>query len=103
MADPQSPVAQDVSDNEESKWNDGSSGSYESPSDPCPSVKRKRSSGPQNEDYIPEEEVYEHWELNVLINLYNCSIVNDPLHSFLRTPLHVEVLKIYFLLRMKQL
>jgi hypothetical protein len=52
-------VGQVVSDNEESK-NDASLGSYESPSDPCPSVKRKRSSGPQDEDYVPEEEVYEH-------------------------------------------
>jgi hypothetical protein len=49
-----------VSGNEESKNNEGSLGSYESPSDPCPSVKRKRSSGPQDEDYIPKEEVYEH-------------------------------------------
>jgi hypothetical protein len=53
-------VAQVVSDNEESEKNDESSGSYESPSDPCPLVKRKRSSGPQDEDYVPEEEVYEH-------------------------------------------
>jgi hypothetical protein len=60
MTDPQSPVGQDVSGNEESENNDGSLGSYESPSDTCPSVKRKRSSGPQDEDYVPEEEVYEH-------------------------------------------
>jgi hypothetical protein len=60
-------VAQVVSDNEESKQNDGSSGSYESPSDPYPSVKRKRSTGPQGEDCVPEEEVYEHLELNVPI------------------------------------
>jgi hypothetical protein len=60
MTDPHSPVAQVVFDNEKSKKNDRSSGSYKSPSDPCPSVKRKRSSGPQDEDYIPEEEVYEH-------------------------------------------
>jgi hypothetical protein len=59
MADPQSPVGQVVSTNEESK-NDGSSGLYKSPSDPRPSVKRKRSSGPQDEDYVLEEEVYEH-------------------------------------------
>jgi hypothetical protein len=52
-------MGQVVSDNEESK-NDASLGSYESPSDPCLSVKRKRSSGPQDEDYVPEEEVYEH-------------------------------------------
>jgi hypothetical protein len=55
--DPQSAVAQAVSDNEESKQNDGSPISYESPSDPCRSVKRKRSSSLQDEDYIPEEEV----------------------------------------------
>jgi hypothetical protein len=103
MADPQSPVAQVVFVNKESERNDRSSGSYESPSDPCPLVKRKQSSGPQDEDYVPEEDVYEHLELNVLINFYNCSIVNNPLHSFLRIPLHVDVLKNYFLLRMKQL
>jgi hypothetical protein len=60
MVDPQSPVAQVVSGNEESKQNDKSSGSYESLSDPCLLVKRKRSSSPQDEDYIVEEEVYEH-------------------------------------------
>jgi hypothetical protein len=60
MADPQSLVAQVVSDNEESEQNNGSSGSYESPSDPCSSVRRKRSSGPHDEDYVTEEEVYEH-------------------------------------------
>jgi hypothetical protein len=60
MADLQSLVRQVVSGNEESKNNEGSLGSYESPSDPCPSVKRKRSSSPQDEDYIPKEEVYEH-------------------------------------------
>jgi hypothetical protein len=60
MADHQSLVAQVVSDNEESEPNDGSSDSYESPSDPCLLVKRKRSSGPQDEDYAPEEDVCEH-------------------------------------------
>jgi hypothetical protein len=60
MANPHSLVAQVVSDNKESEQNDGSSGSYESPSDPCPSLKRKRSFGPQDEDYKLEEEVYEH-------------------------------------------
>jgi hypothetical protein len=60
MADPQSLVGQVMSGNEESKNNDGSLGLYESPSDPCPSVKRKRSSGPQVEYYVPEGEVYEH-------------------------------------------
>jgi hypothetical protein len=39
MADPQSPVGQVVSGNNESE-NDRSLGSYESPSDPCPVVKR---------------------------------------------------------------
>jgi hypothetical protein len=58
--DPQSRVGQVVSDNEESKNNDRSLGLYESPSDPCPSVKRKRSSSPQDKDYVPEEEVSEH-------------------------------------------
>jgi hypothetical protein len=82
--DPQSPMAQVVSNNEESEQNDRSSGSYESPSDPCPSVKRKQSSIPRDEDYISEEEVYEHWKLNVLINFYNCSIVNDCNTHFLQ-------------------
>jgi hypothetical protein len=86
-----------VSSNEESK-NDKSVGSYESPSDPCLSPKRKRSSGPQDEDDVQEEEVYEDLELNILIDFYSCSIVNDPLHSFLRIPLHVEVFEICFLL-----
>jgi hypothetical protein len=53
-------VGQVVSSNKESENNDVSLGSYESPSDPCPLVKRKRSSDPQDEDYVPEEEVYEH-------------------------------------------
>jgi hypothetical protein len=59
MVDPQSLVAQVLSDNEYNEQNDRSLGLYESPSDPCPSIKRKRSSGPQDVDYIPEEEVYE--------------------------------------------
>jgi hypothetical protein len=58
--DHQSRVGQVVSGNEESENNDGSLGSYESPSDPCPLIKRKRSSGPQDEDYVSEEEVYDH-------------------------------------------
>jgi hypothetical protein len=57
--DPQSPLGWVVSSNEESE-NDGSVGSYESPSNPCSSPKRKQSSGPQDEDYIPQEDVYEH-------------------------------------------
>jgi hypothetical protein len=60
MADPQSLVGQVVSGNEESENNNGSLGLYESPSDPCPSVKRKRFSDPQDDDYVPEEEVYKH-------------------------------------------
>jgi hypothetical protein len=59
MVDPKSPVSQVMSGNEESE-NDRSLDSYESPSDPCLSVKRKRSSGPQDEDYVPKEEVYEY-------------------------------------------
>jgi hypothetical protein len=102
MADPQSPLGQVVSGNEESK-NDGSLGSYESPSDPCSSVKRKQSSSPWDEVYVPEEEVYKYYELNVLIIFYSRSIVNDPLHSFHRIPFHVEVLQIYFLIRRKHL
>jgi hypothetical protein len=53
-------VAQVVFDNEESEQNDECLGSYEYPRDPCPSVKRKRSFVPRDEDYITEEEVYEH-------------------------------------------
>jgi hypothetical protein len=49
-----------VSNNEKSEQNDRSLGSYESPTDPCPSVKRKRSSSPHDKDYIPEEDVYEY-------------------------------------------
>jgi hypothetical protein len=60
MADPQSPVGKVVFGNEECENNDGSLGSYESPSDPCSLVKRKQSSGPHDEDYVLEEEVYEH-------------------------------------------
>jgi hypothetical protein len=60
MADPQSLVGQVMSGNEESENNDKSLDSYESPSDLCLSVKRKRSSGPQDKDYIPKKEVYEH-------------------------------------------
>jgi hypothetical protein len=59
MVDPKSPVSQVMSGNEESE-NDRSLDSYESPSDPCLSVKRKRSSGPQDEDYVPKEEVYKY-------------------------------------------
>jgi hypothetical protein len=47
------------SGNEESE-NDGSLDSYESPPNPYPQPKRKWFSGPMDEDYIPEEEVYEH-------------------------------------------
>jgi hypothetical protein len=60
MVDPQSLVGQVVSGNEESENDDESLDSYESPSDPCPLVKRKSSSDPHDEDYVPEEEVYEH-------------------------------------------
>jgi hypothetical protein len=59
MADPQSLVGRIESRKEESE-NDGSSGSYESSLDPFPQPKSKRSSGPQDEDYVPEEKVYEH-------------------------------------------
>jgi hypothetical protein len=53
--DPQSPGAQVVSDNKENEQNDRSISSYESPSNPCLSIKRKRSSDPQDEDYIPKK------------------------------------------------
>jgi hypothetical protein len=59
MANPQSPVGSVESSNEE-RENEGSLGSYDSPSDPYPSPKMKQSSSPQDEDYIPEEDVYEH-------------------------------------------
>jgi hypothetical protein len=86
MANPQILVAQVVSDNEESEQNDGSLGSYESPSDPCPSIKRKRSSGPQDEDYIPEEEVYKHLELNVLIIFTVVELLMTLFTPFLEPP-----------------
>jgi hypothetical protein len=59
MADPQSLVGQIESSNKESE-NNGSLGSYESPPDPFPQPKRKQSSSTHDEDYVPEEEVYEH-------------------------------------------
>jgi hypothetical protein len=59
MADPQSLVAQIESRNQGSK-NEESLDSYESPSNPYPQCKRQRSSGPQDKDYVPEEELYEH-------------------------------------------
>jgi hypothetical protein len=59
MVDPHTPVGRVVFGNEKSE-NEGSSGSYESPTDPSPSLKRKRSSSPQDKDYVLEEEVYEH-------------------------------------------
>jgi hypothetical protein len=40
--------------------------------------------------------MFEHVELHVQINFYRCSVVNEPLHSFLRILLHIEVFKIYF-------
>jgi hypothetical protein len=67
-------VGQNESSNKESE-NDGNSGSYESPPDPYPQPKRKRSSVPHDEDYVPEEEVYEYYKLNVLINFYSYSIL----------------------------
>jgi hypothetical protein len=45
--------------------------------------------------------VCEYEELNVRIDFYSCSTVNDVLHSFLRIPLHIEVLEICFLLGLK--
>jgi hypothetical protein len=59
MVDPQSSVGRVMSSNDESD-HDGSLGSYESPSDPFWSPKRKLTSSPLDEDYVPEEEVYEH-------------------------------------------
>jgi hypothetical protein len=59
MADPHTLVARMKSGNEESK-NNGSLGLYESSPNPYPQPKRQRSSGTQDEDYVPEEEVYEH-------------------------------------------
>jgi hypothetical protein len=59
MADPQSPLAQIESGNEGNE-NEGSIDSYESPLDPYPQCKRKRSSGPQDKDYVPKEEIYDH-------------------------------------------
>jgi hypothetical protein len=70
--DPQSPVGRVVSSNKESK-NDGGLGLYESGSDPCTSIKRKRSSSPRDEDCVPEEEVYEHLKLNVRACGITCS------------------------------
>jgi hypothetical protein len=57
MADPQNPVGQVGSGNEESENNDRCFGLYESLGDPCPLVKRKRSFSPRDEDYVLEKEV----------------------------------------------
>jgi hypothetical protein len=59
MEDPKTTVGRIESSNEESE-NDRSLGSYESPPNTCPQPKMKRCSSPQDEDYVPEEEVYEH-------------------------------------------
>jgi hypothetical protein len=95
MADPQSPVGQVVSSNEESK-NDRSLGSYESPSDPCLLIKWKQSSGPPDLDYVPKEEVYEHLELNVLINFLVVVLLMTLFSTFLESPSTLKCLKFIF-------
>jgi hypothetical protein len=59
MEDPQSPMAQNEFANEESE-NEGRPDSFESPSDPYPPCKSQQPYGPQDEDYISEQEVYDH-------------------------------------------
>jgi hypothetical protein len=92
MADPQSPVGWVVSTNKGNE-NDISSSSYESPSDPSLSVKMKRSSGPQDEDYISEEDVYEHEELNILINFKSIVLLMTIFTPFLESPSMSKCLK----------
>jgi hypothetical protein len=52
-------VAPVESGNDGSK-NEESLDLYESPSTPYPQCKRQQSSGPQDEDFVSEEEVYDH-------------------------------------------
>jgi hypothetical protein len=67
MADLENDVTQYESPDEGS-GNAGDLDSYESPSPlhpPC--GKRQRGSGTENQDYVLEQPVYNHWKLNVLI------------------------------------
>jgi hypothetical protein len=67
MSDLENEVTQYESPNEGS-GNAGGSDEYESPSPlhpPC--GKRKGASGTEDQDYVPEQSVYDHWKLNVLI------------------------------------
>jgi hypothetical protein len=60
MKEPKNEATQYESPNEGS-GTAGSSDSYESPSPPqFPCAKRKRSSGTEDPDYIPEQLVYDH-------------------------------------------
>jgi hypothetical protein len=67
MVDLENEVTQYESPNKKS-GKAGGSDLYESPSPlhpPC--VKRQRASGTEDPDYVPEQLVYNHWKLNVLI------------------------------------
>jgi hypothetical protein len=67
MANPENEVNQYESPNEGS-GNAGSLDSYKSPSRLQPScVKRQRASGTEDPDYAPEQLVYDHLKLNLLI------------------------------------
>jgi hypothetical protein len=67
MSDLENEATQYESPNEGS-GNAGGSDEYESasPLHP-PRGKRQRASGTEDQDYVPEQLVYDHWKLNVLI------------------------------------
>jgi hypothetical protein len=67
MLDLENEVTQYESPNDGSE-STGGSDEYESPSPlhpPC--GKRQRASGTEDPDYVPEQLVYDHWKLNVII------------------------------------
>jgi hypothetical protein len=67
MLDLENEVIQYESPNEGSR-NAGGSDEYESPSPLHPSCgKKQQASGTDDQDYIPEQPVYDYWKLNVLI------------------------------------
>jgi hypothetical protein len=96
MSNLENEVTQYESPNEGSE-NGGGSDDYESPSSLHPSCgKRQWASGTEDLDYIPEQPLYDHWKLNILI--YTIGVLWMILSTFFhRIPLHVEVPDNYFL------
>jgi hypothetical protein len=67
MADLENEAIQYESPNE-GRGNARGSNLYESPSHLHPlCVRRQRASGTEDPNYVPEQSVYHHWKLNVLI------------------------------------